>query len=74
MKDFDRYRKEFYISTKGFALKDVLTHYQLPNEEDLHSMICGYGKSGEFGDIELSEIAESIDYFKYEKELWKQNK
>ena len=70
MRDFDRYSKEFYISTKNARLSDVLTHYELPNDEELHSMICGYKNAGKFDDT-LFFDAESIDYFKYEKELWR---
>ena len=74
MRDFDRYSKELYFQTKNFMLKDVLTKYQLPNRDELHSMICGYGKSGEYLDTTLYDGAESIDYYKYEKELWKLEK
>ena len=74
MRDFDRYSKEFYITTKNFCLHDVLKHYQLPKNEDLHSMICGYVELGEYLDTALYDNAESIDYFKYEKELWRLEK
>ena len=70
MKDFERYSKEFFLATKRFTLKDVTTSYQLPNSEDLHNMICGREKLGEFEDARLFDTAESIDYFEYEKELW----
>ena len=70
VKDLDRYSKEFYFNTRGFCLEKVLTKYQLPNTEEIHSMICGY-KNNEFYDKQLFDYAESIDYFKYEKELWK---
>ena len=70
MKDFERYSKEFYLSTKNILLKDVIKSYQLPNSKDLHSMICGYKCLDEFEDTKLYDKAESIDYFEYEKELW----
>jgi len=70
MKDFERFSKEFYLATKNFTLKSALTSYQLPNSDDLHNMICGYGYMGEFEDTRLFDSAESIDYRKYEKELW----
>ena len=72
--DFDRYCKELYTMTEKVGLKDVITSYQLPNNDDLHSMICGYGKTGEYFDTTLFDGAESIDYFKYEKELWRLEK
>lgn len=66
--DFEKYRKEFYKQSNRFRLEDVLNHYELPNSEELHSMICEYG--GAFEDKILFDAAESIDYLKYEKELW----
>lgn len=74
MKDFDRYAKELYFQSKKVCLKDVIESYQLPNNDELHSMICGYGKTGEYFDTALYDCSESIDYFKYEKELWKLEK
>ena len=70
MSDFDRYNKEFYISTKNFSIDKVLKSYQLPNFEKLHTMVCGESFAGEFEDAKLYTDAESIDYFKYEKALW----
>ncbi len=72
MKDFDRYSKEFFLATKSFSLRSVITSYQLPNSEELHSMICGYGSLNLCD--ETFSSAEAIDYFSYEKELWKANK
>lgn len=74
MKDFDRYCKELYFASRKVCLSDVVSSYQLPNDDELHSMICGYGKTGEYLDATLYDNAESIDYFKYEKELWKLEK
>ena len=69
--DFNKYKKEFCRVVKGFSVIDVLTHYELPNLDDMHMMVCGY--SGyDFEDRRLFDTAESIDYIKYEKELWKQ--
>ena len=70
MKDFDRFSKEFFMATKDFSISGVLTRYQLPNSDELHNMICGYVGFSEFGDARLFDEAESIDYLKYEKELW----
>ena len=70
MKEFDRYSKEFYLKTEGFTLEKVLTYYQLLNSNDLHNMICGYKSLESFSDSKLYDVANSIDYFEYEKELW----
>ena len=72
MKDFDRLNQE--LQTKSIKLKDVLTEYALPNSEEIHNMICGYSYSRLSPDVQLFETAESIDYFKYEKELCKLEK
>ncbi len=72
MNDFKKLNKEL---SENIHLKNVLTEYALPNSEEIHSMICGYSFSRELGDeIALFETAESIDYFKYEKELCKLKK
>ena len=73
MRDLDRYSKELFLKTSNFALEKVLTKYQYLNDEEIHSMICGY-KNAEFEDCKVFDNAESIDYFKYEKELWKTQK
>lgn len=71
MDDFKKLNKEL----SNIHLKNVLTEYALPNSEEIHNMICGYSFSRELcGDVELFETAESIDYFKYEKELCKLKK
>ena len=67
MIDYEKINKE--LSLKNIRLKDVLTEYALPNSEEIHSMICGNSYSRNTSDIQLFERAESIDYFKYEKEL-----
>ena len=69
MSDFDKLNKE--LNHKSLKLKDVLREYALPNSEEIHNMICGYSYSRNIGDTRLFEVAESIDYFKYEKELCK---
>lgn len=69
MNDFDKLNKE--LSFKSIKLKDVLKEYALPNSEEIHNMICGYSYSREISDIQLFDTAESIDYFRYEKELCK---
>ena len=74
MKDFDSLKKEYAQSLKQTNLNKVLTSYALPNSDELHSMICGYAQLKLDADTHLFENAESIDYFNYEKELWKQNK
>ena len=68
MYDFEKLNNEFKTNIK---LKDVLTEYALPNSEEIHNMICGYSYTREIGDTQLFETAESIDYFRYEKELCK---
>lgn len=69
MKDFDLLQKEYLaINTKKQTL-DILNEYALPNSQDLHNMICGYCELRLDDDTNLFETAESIDYFKYEKEL-----
>lgn len=68
--DFNEYRKEFYKQTHDFFAKEELTHYELPNSHELHNMICGY-RECVFEDRQLFDTIESIDYLKYEKELWK---
>lgn len=73
MNNFEKYGKEFYLKTKNFKLEDVLTHYDLPNSDSLHSMICGYANDY-ISDTRIFDDAESIDYFKYEKVLWSLNK
>ena len=70
MRDFDRYSKEFFISTNNFSLERVMKSYQLPNSIYLHNMICGYKNMSEYEDSLMFEDAESIDYFNYEKALW----
>lgn len=69
MNDFDKLNKE--LSFKNIKLKDVLNEYALPNSEEIHNMICGYSYSRDISDIQLFDTAESIDYFRYEKELCK---
>ena len=69
MKDFDKLNRE--LSAKSLKLKDVLKEYSLPNSEEIHSMICGYSYERTLSDTLLFDVAESIDYFKYEKELCK---
>lgn len=69
MNDFDKLNKE--LSFKSVKLKDVLKEYALPNSEEIHNMICGYSYSREISDIQLFDTVESIDYFRYEKELCK---
>ena len=74
MNNFEKYSKEFYLKTKNFKLEDVLTHYDLPNSDSLHNMICGCSDYSYVSDTRLFDDAESIDYFKYEKVLWSLNK
>lgn len=69
MNDFDKLNKE--LSFKSVKLKDVLKEYALPNSEEIHNMICGYSYSRDISDVQLFDTAESIDYFRYEKELCK---
>ncbi|MDY2695730.1 MAG: hypothetical protein SOV27_01030 [Eubacteriales bacterium] len=69
MKDFDKLNKE--LSVKSRKLQDVLKEYALPNSDEIHNMICGYSYTRNISDIELYDTAESIDYFRYEKELCK---
>lgn len=69
MKDFDKLNKE--LSVKSRKLQDVLKEYALPNSDEIHNMICGYAYSRDVADTILYETAESIDYFRYEKELCK---
>ena len=73
MKDFERYSKEFYLKIKNFTLTDATKSHHLPNSEDLHNMVCNYGKS-EFEDTMLFDRAEFVDFLNYEKELWNLNK
>ena len=68
MYDFEKLNKEFKTNIK---LKDVLKEYALPNSDEIHNMICGYSYTRNISDIELYDTAESIDYFRYEKELCK---
>lgn len=69
MKDFDKLNKE--LNAKSVNLNQVLSSYALPNSEEIHNMICGYSYSRQTADTQLFETAESIDYFRYEKELCK---
>lgn len=69
MKDFDKLNKQ--LCSKRINLSQVLTSFALPNSEEIHNMICGYSYSRETSDTQLFEVAESIDYFKYERELCK---
>ncbi len=71
MKDFDRYSREYYLQTKSFKIKNVIKNYQLPNSDELHTMICGYENCGNYDDLWLFDSAESLDYDLYEKEIWK---
>ena len=71
--DFKEYQKAFNFALSEFSARDVLSHYQLPNADELHMMVCGYSRYV-FGDKILFDAAESIDYVKYEKELWKQER
>ncbi|MBE7075150.1 MAG: hypothetical protein E7376_04150 [Clostridiales bacterium] len=71
MKDLEKYKQELNKASKHLKLEDVLTHHALPNSEEIHNMICGYANQRLSQDTQLFETAESIDYFKYEKELWK---
>ena len=70
--DFKRYQQEFYKATNGFDEIDALSHFECPNKEELHSMICGYSQTIE--DTQLFDSAESIDYFKYERQLWRESR
>ncbi len=72
MRDFERLNSE--LSCKSTLLKDVLNEYALPNSEEIHTMICGYSYSRNVQDTTLFDVAESIDYFRYEKELCKLEK
>ena len=67
--DFKQYQKEFYNKTNNIDVAEVLTHYEYPNKNELHNMICGY--SYEYKDKLVFDYAESIDYLKYERNLWK---
>ena len=71
VKDFEKYSKEFFYETRLFNPENTLAHYRLPNSEKIHSMICG--EKYVFESEELFTTAESIDYLKYEKELWNLN-
>ena len=70
--DLKQYQSEFYKKTKGFSGLEILKHYEYPNSEELHTMICGYVES--FDDMQLFDRAESIDYFKYERQLWRDSR
>ena len=74
MNNIREYKQELFNATKTYKLKDVINLYALPNEEELHSMICGYGYNYLENDTNLFDVAQSIDYFKYEKELWRIDK
>lgn len=74
MNSIREYRAELYRATKSLSLSDVIKHYALPNQDELHNMICGYGYNYLAQDTSLFDVAQSIDYFKYEKELWKLDK
>lgn len=67
--DIEKFIKEFYKTSDRPYSRERLIEYELPNSYELHSMICGY--SYEFEDKELFDRAESIDYLKYERQLWK---
>ena len=74
MSKLREYKQELYSATKTLKLKDVINHYALPNEDELHNMICGYGYNYLQDDTTLFDVAQSLDYFKYEKELWRIDK
>ena len=67
--DFENYIKELYKKSQRFVSDQIVCEYNLPNWEELHSMICGYAY--DFEDKQIFDNAESIDFVKYEKELWK---
>lgn len=74
MNNFNQYKSQLYKEIKSLKLKDVINHYALPNEDELHNMICGYGYNYLQDDTSLFDVAQSLDYFKYEKELWRIDK
>lgn len=71
MKDSSKLNRE--LLSKSLKLIDVLNVYALPNSEEIHNMICGYSYVQLTHDTRLFDVAESIDYFRYEKELCKQS-
>ncbi|MBQ7884701.1 MAG: hypothetical protein IJ318_01225 [Clostridia bacterium] len=74
MNNLREYKYELYRACKSLKLRDVLNNYALPNDEEQHNMICGYAEERLMQDDLLYERAESIDYFNYEKELWRIDK
>ena len=70
--DLRQYQREFFKSIYNFDFNEILTHYELPNNEELHTMVCGYNEL--FKDAFIFDCAESIDYLKYERQLWKEAK
>lgn len=68
--DFDRYNQEFLRHLEVFVVIDVNKQYQLPNDDELHNMICGYKHIIREDLIGFNAV--SMDYFNYEKGLWKQ--
>lgn len=67
--DLRQYQLEFYKQTKGFSGQNIINHYQLPNKEELHTMIYGYGNY--LDDKIIYDLSESVDYFNYERHLWR---
>lgn len=74
MNNFKQYQNELFMASKSLSLDDVLNHYALPNFDEVHSMICGYADERLILDTSVFDCPESIDCFRYEKELWRINK
>ena len=67
--DLRQYQKEYFKRLNGFSGIDIINEYECPNSQELHNMICGYGEV--YDDMSMFDRAESIDYLKYERQLWK---
>lgn len=74
MTDFKKYNNQLLRASKALQIDEVINSYELPKSEEIHNMIYNYFECDKYSDIKVFDCPQSIDYFKYEKELCKTNK